>query len=305
MAKSSLEKWKQLTFHAICLTFPEMNDDDFAKVIARCLRRGASEVIWLFEGQVLDGRHMLRACWKLEIKPKFKNFQGTFEEAVQFALDQNDSRRHNTSSQRAMVAAELAKLPAHRPNKSDPGAGLSQDEAGKRVGVSGRQVRRAKKVKENGTVRLIKAVVNGKLDLKTAEKVAKKKKKEQNEILDLFDKGRDDKAKELIGGEEKPPEPEDDSVNGVMDRTNYEIESFCRTIMNIVFESLPDDSWLRYHGRRDGVIQKFKDACESLRNAKCSKICPICNGEKTVENRRCEPCIGTGRMPKPIYDQAV
>jgi hypothetical protein len=302
--KSAIPKWKTLTFHPICEAFPAMTDEEFKSVVDRAKRRGRSEVVWLFEGHVLDGRHMLKACWKLDIKPRFKTFKGTFDDAAQFALDQNICRRHLTPSQLAMIAADIANLKNGQHEAAVP-RGTAAETAAKKTGASKRSITRAKKVKENGTVRLIKAVVNGKIDLTTAEKVARMKKKEQNEILDLFAKGKDEKAKELIGGEEKPPQPEDDSVQGVMDRTNYEIESFCRTIMNMVRDSLPNDSWIRFQGRRDGVIQKFTDACGSLRNAKCAKVCPICQGEKNVENKRCEPCIGTGRMPKAIYDQAV
>lgn len=94
-------------------------------------------------------------------------------------------------------------------------------------------------------------------------------------------------------------EQEDDSPEGRMKEANSLIESFCRQVMKLVDEQCPDDPWLKDLGRRDAAIQKFRDACSTLRTAKCHAVCPKCEGEG------CVPCRKTGRVPKATYDQLV
>jgi ParB-like nuclease domain len=111
------------------------------------------------------------------------------------------------------------------------------------------------------------------------------------------------KAKKADAAEAKPDAPE--TVEEEMQRTSAGIESFCRKVAALVEAEMPDDAWLQRDGRRDGALRKFKDGCEALRTAKCSHVCPVCNGTKTTAGGKCGPCLGTGRMPKAFYDQAV
>jgi hypothetical protein len=127
--------------------------------------------------------------------------------------------------------------------------------------------------------------------------------------------GRTYKAQKPRRASNKPPthKPQADAgraetVQEEMQRVSAAIESFCRKVMALVEEEMPHDPWLDHDNRRNGALQKFKDACSTLRSVKCTHICPVCQGTKKDANddrKPCTPCLGTGRMPKAFYDQAV
>jgi len=96
--------------------------------------------------------------------------------------------------------------------------------------------------------------------------------------------------------EESKPESREDEIK----RINSVIESYCRRLWAMIDE-IPEDVWLSDMGRNEGARQKIKDACGTLRTAKCHCVCPICQGS----GEGCKPCIGSGRMPKVNYDRSV
>jgi hypothetical protein len=105
----------------------------------------------------------------------------------------------------------------------------------------------------------------------------------------------------------KPATDREETVEAAIERTSSAIESFCRKLMAFVEAEMPDgDPWLARDNRRGGAIQKIEFACSQLRSVKCAHVCPICSGaKKRADGGTCDPCLGTGRMPKAFYDQAV
>lgn len=96
---------------------------------------------------------------------------------------------------------------------------------------------------------------------------------------------------------EVPEETAPPTIEDEMADKNHELESFCRKLMKLVETELPKDAWLDYMNHRASAIQKFKDGCATIRGAKCSNACPICQGEG------CGKCLNTGRVPKYNYQQ--
>lgn len=70
-------------------------------------QHGLQEPIMLFEGKILDGRNRYRACVMAGVDPQYVDWQGG--NPLAFVISHNLHRRHLTTSQRAMVAAKLAK----------------------------------------------------------------------------------------------------------------------------------------------------------------------------------------------------
>jgi len=89
------------------------------------------------------------------------------DNAAKDVISWNLHRRHLNESQRAMVAAKLANLPAHRPSENNT-ANLrtSQNEAAKMLNVSERSVNSAKKVEQNAIPEIIE-----KVDIKNLSKL--------------------------------------------------------------------------------------------------------------------------------------
>ena len=59
-------------------------------------------------GQILDGRHRLRACQMAGVEPRFVVFTGSDADAAEFVHAQNVARRHLTASDRALAVARTA-----------------------------------------------------------------------------------------------------------------------------------------------------------------------------------------------------
>jgi hypothetical protein len=165
-----------LEFHPLADLFPIMTDAELDELGEDMLKHGQREPIWLYEGKILDGRNRYRACLMKGIEP------GTTETRaaapLAFVISLNLRRRHLDASQRAMVVAEIAKLPkgAHPPIG---GSSPTQDVAAKLLNVSVRSGQRARYVKDHGTPDLVDAVKHGDVRVTAAAEFAK-----QNPPLD-------------------------------------------------------------------------------------------------------------------------
>src|SRR3954470_3695005 len=102
-------------FHPIAELFPAMAPSDYAALVVDIRENGLAEPIWVYEGKILDGRNRFCACEDLGIEPVIVEYEG--DEPIGFVISKNLHRRHLTQAQRALVAAELAQRPPHRPKK--------------------------------------------------------------------------------------------------------------------------------------------------------------------------------------------
>lgn len=99
--------------------------------------------ITLYEDAVLDGWHRYCACDQTGVEPKYVTFAGNDEDAVKLVAAANVMRRHLTAGERADAAASVAGWLQGRPKKGLP-ASISQDDAAELFGVSERAVVAAK-----------------------------------------------------------------------------------------------------------------------------------------------------------------
>src|SRR6266849_4510385 len=97
-------------FHAVAELFPMLRGRAFEELAADIKKNGLREPILLdAEGRIVDGRNRYRACLQAGVEPRFVEWRGEGELA-ELALSLNLRRRHLNESQRALVAARLAKL---------------------------------------------------------------------------------------------------------------------------------------------------------------------------------------------------
>jgi hypothetical protein len=165
-----------LEFHPLAGLFPIMTDAELDELGEDMLKHGQREPIWLYEGKILDGRNRYRACLMKGIEPVATETR--VADPLAFVISLNLKRRHLDASQRAMVVAEIAKLPkgAHPPIC---GSSPTQDVAAKLLKVSVRSGQRARYVKDHGTPDLVDAVKHGDVRVAAAAEFAK-----QNPPLD-------------------------------------------------------------------------------------------------------------------------
>ena len=164
----------ELSFHPAANVLPQMNGADFEALKTDIVTNGLREGIVIYDDQILDGRHRYRACLEAGIAPTFRQYKG--DNPVAFVLSMNLHRRHLSSSERAMIAAELANL-KHGGNRSKAqSCALTHAQAAKQLGVSERQVDKGSallKAEASGRAapELVEQVRNGKIPLSKAERL--------------------------------------------------------------------------------------------------------------------------------------
>ncbi len=147
-----------MKLHPLCKLFPEITGEEFKKLVADIKTNGLGQKIVTLKGQILDGQNRFNACKVSGIKPEFEEYNGNNPAA--FIISQNLNRRHLTESQRAMIAAEIAKC-----QNSD----TTITEAAKTLNVSRDSAHKAKRILK-ASPRLAKKVRSGKISLHAADK---------------------------------------------------------------------------------------------------------------------------------------
>lgn len=171
--------------HPLADLFPMMSAEEHAALVEDVKQRGVQRPIVLLDGQVLDGRNRYMAARDAEVGYRVVEFTG--DDPLAFVISENMRRRHLTDSQRAMVAAKIAKLPHGGDRRSDQAADLplgpTQAQAAETMNVGERSVRAAKSVIDHGAPELAQAVETGQVSVSAAAEVAKLPEAEQQEIV--------------------------------------------------------------------------------------------------------------------------
>ncbi len=175
--------------HPAATLFPLLGEAELCELIADIEAHGVRQPIVLHWGLVLDGRNRIRACDQLGLDPPFVEYEGN--DPVGFVISVNLRRRHLHDGARAIVAARLATLAQGNPTGANQHAGgkppiggippagtaspaltLTQDEAAELLGVSLRNVQRARVVIDHGDPELVAAVECSEASLSAAAAVA-------------------------------------------------------------------------------------------------------------------------------------
>jgi N6-adenosine-specific RNA methylase IME4 len=172
---------KQLQFHKLADLFPMMEGDAFDAFAADIKQRGLLHPIVVHDDKILDGRNRYRACLKADVAIRVETFAG--DDPLGFVIASNLHRRHLNESQRAMIAAKLANMSAHRPNNKSANLQTSQIDAAHLLNVSTRTLASAAFVRTNGSHALTQAVEQGAIPVSVAAKVAKLPKDQQREAV--------------------------------------------------------------------------------------------------------------------------
>jgi len=157
----------QLAFHPLANIFPLLEGEEFDALTADIAASGLCEAVWLYEGQILDGRNRYRACQVLGLHCATRDYPGN--DPLGFVLSMNLQRRHLDESQRGMIAARLATMrQGERTDLVEISTKLSQAQAAGLVHVSRETVVAAKKVLQDGAPELAQAVEAGTLTVSAA-----------------------------------------------------------------------------------------------------------------------------------------
>ena len=145
--------------HPVAALFPDADAEDRRRMREDIEARGVRRPVEVQGGFLLDGRTRLSICEELGIEAPWVEVSGDVD-AVGWILSANVHRRHLSTSQRAVLAAELV------------GAeGITLEEAAEAVNVSRMSVARAKAVGDAGSKELRSAVRDGTVTVADAYKV--------------------------------------------------------------------------------------------------------------------------------------
>lgn len=153
--------------HPLADLFPPMTPEEMASLVEDIKANGLAQPIITHEESILDGRHRYQACLQAGVQPRFTEFRGG--DALAFVISANLNRRHLSVAQRAMVAAKIANMPAHRPEDKCANLRTSQPEAAEAMGVSRRSVQTAVQILGESS-KLAKEVEAGTITLNAARK---------------------------------------------------------------------------------------------------------------------------------------
>jgi hypothetical protein len=134
-----------------------MEGAEFDELVADVDANGVREAIWIYQGQILDGRNRYCAAQEANVSCPTRIYDGN--DPVGFVVSANIHRRHLNTSQRAMIAAKLTTLKDGQ--RADLVEGTSIEGAANLLNVGHASVERAKTVRERGTPELIAAVEAG------------------------------------------------------------------------------------------------------------------------------------------------
>lgn len=294
-----------MKIHPAANVFPMMARDELQELADDILEHGLRMPIELLEGEIIDGRNRFEACVLNELEPEFvdvKNIGDPFE----YVVSLNERRRHLTESQRAMVAAKIAKAKVGQPKKNrahvrDKSISTNKN-AAEMMSIGTRSVQNGKKVLANGSSKLVEAVESGAVAVADAVKIVDQPKKTQNKAVQAVKKGAAKTvAKAVAKQDEAAPEksefPEWWQNRSAVDEYRKEINRLIKKIKDI-----------------DSSISGFEELAKNrsrikldLENVKAAivgsvpfEICPYCYGIP----EDCAGCSERGWVGKGQWNQA-
>ena len=97
------------TIHPFAAIIPEMSERDYQELKADIENNGQLEPILIYRGQVIDGRHRLKACQELGRTPVITDLSNSDNlKVVEMIWSANVTRRHLTDDQRVALATQSA-----------------------------------------------------------------------------------------------------------------------------------------------------------------------------------------------------
>ncbi len=271
----------EIKIHPACDLFPAMSEDDFQELKANIAEHGVRDFVTFWKGQLVDGRHRVRAMQELGIDVMCHASElFDDDDPFSFAISVNLKRRHLTTSQRAMIASRLATL-RHGTNQFEEKVEVSNEtstetrrDAAETLNVSLASVARAKALEREAAPEVTAAVHAGTVTLGAAANLVKAEpdKKKQAAIV-----ARGKQAvKEVVAAKkaEEPPKPQtpkpvESNVIGDVKAllktagANKLIRSRTQTLLTRIIESTPAER---------AMMRRILDAMDRDPDGTASKI---------------------------------
>jgi N6-adenosine-specific RNA methylase IME4 len=186
---------QRLKHHALANLFPMLSDGELNELSEDIAARGQENPVWIYQGEIIDGRNREEACHRAGIAPRYSEYRG--DDPLGFVLSLNLRRRHLTESQRAMVAAKIVDWERGLNQATAGSANLPTREAARRLSISERAVISAKRIREHGSDALVQAIDTGKISVSAGAELSYLERQEQEKALRTEEKQIIARAKEI------------------------------------------------------------------------------------------------------------
>ena len=170
---------------------PPHGEEERAGLERDLLRDGCRDplAVWRQKGGkavLLDGHTRLEICRKHNLRYTIVVLElASREEAKRWIIENQLHRRNLNEAQRALLAAQIANLPAHRPGDATAhSCAVTQSAAAAKHAVSRRTVQHATRVLKHGSPKLREASKRGVIPASVASLITKLPHEDQDRIAD-------------------------------------------------------------------------------------------------------------------------
>lgn len=166
-------------YSEIIRLFPEMSEEERLALKEDIRINGVLDPVTLWQGELIDGRNRWEICEELNISCPTQSFEGTYDEAVAYAMSKNFARRHLDSSQRAALLVETGLIQwedvgeADGDEKKSRSKGRSDEKIAKAAGTNRQYLHDALAIKE-ADPEMFERVKSGEIKIHKAMKQVKK-----------------------------------------------------------------------------------------------------------------------------------
>lgn len=252
--------------------FPDMNETDFAELLADIREHGLKQPILLYDGKILDGRHRYKACRQLGISYRFETYTG--DKPLIEVISLNLKRRHLSNAERAMMAAKVSNLTQGQ--KADTANAVSQEQAASMFKVSADSLQRAKRVIDNGIPEIKEAVWADQISVSKAAEVAALPYKEQKRFVKQLRQGVESRTPPKTNTELFGKEPPDsgcistDSFEFITETAVEAITTLDKIMSDAIWSLAPSNRklvtqiLLRYRQQVDELVSHFREQLRQL-----------------------------------------
>jgi hypothetical protein len=275
----------ELKPHPYSQILPQMSGGAFSELVASIKKIGRiRNSVIVYQNQILDGNHRLKACRIAKVEPKSIEFKGTDREALDLVWDLNVQRRHLNESQRAVAFAQYCNFAdVGRPEQSSPRVRL--DDAAGKAGVGRNTMRRAKEVVKHGTKKDIESIKSGKTTVKQVASRIQSESKNGSEYVDASGF----------------PVPKPAQEYWHRRREAADILAQLRYAKTKIRELKPEDiMWAEVN--LGGVTSDLESAINRFRGGMPEHVCAHCQGQHP---ERCTACKGRGVVSEYFWRQCV
>jgi len=316
--------WRSYKRHPLSAEHRDWNAFEWEESLSNLREHGiALRAIVLHDGMILDGWQFYRACLAADIEPPFYELPPNIDPA-QFVYTANVCRRHESPDDLAKHAERRRGRVKARILAGDSTRDIARDEGVSQTTIirdiealSDEAIRNSYGQAPNGAEVASDATSAG--AVACGENAGEDGHKESLSLNRGFQQfcqnsnlcpqcrralrvgnapkaGCPDCRRLRMEAAEQAAAEADEAPQAAAKRVNSAIESACRAIIE-AFNTLPQSPWLEDRGRRQSALDKIRNACHTLRSAKCTHECPACRAEG------CEHCHETGMVPQQLYQQ--